>query len=84
MPLEGRNNIPFVTIGDVSFLGIHGFKRDTMKTQLTNNTFNKKLCSAQVVTEHAYGMLKYRWRILYKKTECRLHNLTCNHAPHNA
>lgn len=48
-----------------------------MKTQLTNNTFNKKLCSAQVVTEHAYGMLKYRWRILYKKTECRLHNLKC-------
>lgn len=61
----------------LSFLGIHGFKRDTMKTQLTKNTFDKKLRSAQVVTEHAYGMLKYRWRILHKKNECRLHNLKC-------
>ena len=35
------------------------------------------------VTENAYGMLKGRWRFLYKKTECRLFNLryiivTCN------
>ena len=36
---------------------------------------NKRLCSARVVTEHAYGMLKGRWRFLYKKTECRLKNI---------
>ena len=28
-----------------------------------------------MVTENAYGMLKGRWRILYKKTECKMHNL---------
>ena len=37
--------------------------------------FNKKLCSARAVFENAYGMLKGRFRILYKKTECRLFNL---------
>ena len=34
-----------------------------------------RLCSAKVVSEHAYGMLKGRWRILYKKTECDLDNI---------
>jgi len=34
---------------------------------------NRRLCSARVVSELAYGrMFKGRWRILYKKTECRL------------
>ena len=28
-----------------------------------------------MVTENAYGMLKGRWRILYKQTECRMYNL---------
>ena len=28
-----------------------------------------------MVTENAYGVLKGRWRILYKKTECKMHNL---------
>ena len=37
--------------------------------------FNKRLCSARVVSEHAYGMLKGRWRVLYKRTECRLQNI---------
>ena len=37
--------------------------------------FNKRLCSARVVSEHAYSMLKGRWRILYKKTECKLKNI---------
>ena len=37
--------------------------------------FNKQLRGARVVTEHAYGMLKGRWRILYKKTECRMRNV---------
>ena len=29
--------------------------------------FNKRLCGAKVITENAYGMLKGRWRFLYKK-----------------
>jgi hypothetical protein len=41
----------------------------------TKRYFNKRLCSARVVTEHAYGMLKGRWRVLYKKTECRLKHI---------
>ena len=33
--------------------------------------FNKCLHSARVVCENAYGILKGRWRILFKKTEVR-------------
>ena len=35
----------------------------------------KRLCGASVVTESAYGILKGRWQILYKKIECRLFDL---------
>ena len=37
--------------------------------------FNKRLCGVKVTTENAYGILKGKWRILYKKTECHLFNL---------
>ena len=37
--------------------------------------FNRKLCSARVVSEHAYGMLKGWWKILYKRSEC-LNNIS--------
>ena len=36
--------------------------------------FNKKLRSARVVSEHAYGMLKGRWQLLYKKVDCNKKN----------
>ena len=34
-----------------------------------------KIQEIQECKEHAYGMLKGRWRILYKKTECKLKNI---------
>ena len=37
--------------------------------------FNKKLSSARVATDNAYGMLKGRWRLIYKKCECKLYNV---------
>ena len=37
--------------------------------------FNKRLCSARVVSEHAYGTLKGCWRILYKKVDCDMDNI---------
>ena len=49
------------------------YKEDTRDPQQKH--FNKKLCSGRVVTENAYGMLKVRWRILYKQTECWMYNL---------
>ena len=45
------------------------------KLLIKQKYFNKKLFSACVVTENAYGMLKGCWRILYKQTECRMYNL---------
>ena len=77
MYLEDSGNIPLVTVGDSAFPRhpwlLKGYNENTTDKQ--QRYFNKKLCSARVVTENAYGMLKGRWRILYKKTECRMHNL---------
>ena len=77
MTLEGSGNIPLVTIGDSAFPRhpwlLKGYNENTTDNQ--QRYLNKKLYSARVVTENAYGILKGRWRILYKKTECRLHNL---------
>ena len=70
-------DIPFTTVGDSAFprytwlmKPYNEATRDPRK-----HYFNKRLCSARVVSEHAYGMLKGRWRILYKKTECKLKNI---------
>ena len=67
-------DIPFTTVGDSAFprytwlmKPYNGDTRDPKKHYL-----NKRLCSARVVSEHAYGMLKGRWRIPYKKTGCKL------------
>ena len=75
--MEGSGEIPLCTIGDSAFPRhpclLKGYPEETKILQ--QHHFNKKLCSARVVTENAYGMLKGHWRILYKKTECRMFNL---------
>ena len=57
-------NIPLVTIGDDVFPKyawlLKGYSEDPKQRY-----FNTKLCSARVVTENAYSMLKGRFRILY-------------------
>ena len=47
---------------------------DTTKNR-KERYFNRKLRSARVVSEHAYGMLKGRFRFVYKKAECRMHKV---------
>jgi len=41
----------------------------------TERRFNRKLCSARVVVEQGFGLLKSRWRILFKKNEQNLSNV---------
>ena len=69
--------IPLVTIGDTAFHRLEWllkcFNENTR--DLKEHYYNKKLCSARVVTENAYGMLIGRWRIIYKKCECKLYNI---------
>ena len=69
--------IPLVTVGDSAFPRyawlVKGFS-DTTRNE-KERLFNEKLRSARVVTENCYGMLKGRWRILYKKTDVKLVNV---------
>ena len=75
--LGENGKIPLVTVGDTAFPKhawlIKVFREDTSDRR--EKYFNKKVCSARIVCENAYGMLKGRFHILYKKTECRLFNL---------
>ena len=87
--LPGYGEIPFTTVGDSAFPPRAWLLKaypDTTRCPKQKN-FNNKLRSARVVSEHAYGMLKGRWRILYKKTECRRSNvkaiIMCCIALHN-
>ena len=76
--LEDIGEIPLLTIGNSAFPRfpwlIKAYTESPRMTQ-QQKYFNRKLCSARVVVENCYGMLKGRWRVLYKKTECRLDNL---------
>ena len=75
--LRKYGSIPVTTVGDSAFPRhtwlMKPYNENT--TDLQKRYFNNRLCSARVVSEHAYGMLKGRWRILYKKTECRLKHI---------
>ncbi|XP_068757557.1 uncharacterized protein [Montipora capricornis] len=75
--LEEHGEIPFTTVGDSAFQ-----KQPWITKPYSQNTkdakkvyFNKRLCSAQTLSELAYGMLKGQWRVVYKKTEYRLRNI---------
>ena len=57
----------------VLFPDLNGYNLSTRDKQ--QKYFNKRLSGARVVSENAFGMLKERWRILFKRTECRLFNL---------
>ena len=75
--LGDANVIHLSTIGDSVFPRlpwlVKGFYENTR--DLKEKYFNKKLCSARVVTAHAYGMMKGRWRLLYKECEGKLYNI---------
>ena len=71
-------DVPVTTVGDSAFPS-HSWLLKPYRENALNpkqRYYNRRLCSARVVSEHAYGMLKGRWRILYKKTDCRLGNIS--------
>ena len=68
MNLPGFGNIPLATVGDSAFPARPWLMKayeDTTKNRKERN-FNKHL---RVVS--SYGILKGRWCIIYKKTDCR-------------
>jgi len=64
--LHPYGQIPFTTVGDSAFPNhswlLKPYKEGTRV--LKQRYFNRRLCSARVISEHAYGMLKGWWRIL--------------------
>ena len=78
MNLLGFRNIPVATVADSAFPArpwlMKGYE-DTTKNRKERN-FNKHLRAARVVSEHAYGILKGRWCIIYKTTEFHRRNIT--------
>ena len=75
--LHPHGSIPFTTVGDSAFPShswlLKPYKEGTRVPM--KRYFNRRLCSARVVSKHAYGMLKGRWRILYKKMDCHIENI---------
>ena len=73
---DGFGEIPLVTVGDSAFPQFAWLVKAFPNTNdVKKRFFNTKLCGARVVSENAYGMLKGRWRILYKKCEARMFNM---------
>ena len=67
--LHPNGEVPFTTVGD-SVFNTHSWHLKPYregKRVPKQRYFNRRLCSARVVSQNAYGMLKGRWRILYKK-----------------
>lgn len=75
--LPRYGEIPLAVIGDSAFPARPWLIKAYPDATKSNKEiyFNKKLRAARVVSEHAYGMLKGRWRLIYKKTECRRRNI---------
>ena len=74
---EKYGEIPLVTIGDCAFLRHSWLLKpypDTTRNE-KEKLFNLKLRSARVTTENCYGMVKSRFRIIYKQIEVKKHNL---------
>ena len=69
-----HGKIPLVTVRETAFPKhawlIKVFREDASDRR--EKYFNKKLCSARVVSKNAYDMLKGRFHIFNKKTECQL------------
>ena len=74
---EAGTNIYPLILGDSAF----AFKPWVMKPYTNavltpqQRNFNYRLSRARMVTEGAYGKLKGRWRVLYKKCESRPENV---------
>ena len=75
--LGQAGEIPLVNLGDSAFPRlpwlIKSFNENTRKPK--ERYFNKKQCNARVINENVYGILKGHWHLIYKKCECKLHNI---------
>ena len=66
-----------VTVGDSAFPRFSWLLKNfpNVTRDPKEKLFNQKLRSARVVTENCYGMLKGRWRLIYKEAEMKKFNL---------
>ena len=70
--IEGTKVYPMI-LGDSAFPFRVWLMKPYGNANLTpeEGYFNYRLSRARMVTERAYGQLKSRWRVLYRKLKCR-------------
>ena len=73
----GGVDVPPLIIGDSAFPFQSWLIKPYTNTVLTQKQkyFNYRLSRARMVTEGAYGQLKGRWRVLFRKSECSQKNV---------
>ena len=75
--LGNSEEVPLVTVDDSAFLQfpwlIKCYNKNTQHPQQW--FFNKNLHLARLLSKNAYGKLKGRRHILYKRTECELNSV---------
>ena len=72
---DGYGKIPLVTIGDSTFPSFSWLLRNFSCNTNDKRVYDIKMNSDRVVTENCHGMLKSRWRIIYKKAESKVFSL---------
>jgi hypothetical protein len=68
----GQSNVPPLIVGDSAFPFTVNLMKPYSRGILNEKQryYNYRLSRSRMVTECAYGQLKSRWRVLYKKCEC--------------
>ncbi len=68
----GQCDVPPLIVGDSAFPFTINLMKPISRGILNERQryYNYRLSRARMVTECAYGQLKSRWRVLYKKCEC--------------
>ena len=80
LPNGNELQVPPILLGDLVFPHYVWLQKPFGNTTLSRKQshFNYCLNRARMVTQYAFGQLKGRWRLLYRKSEVNQHSLKVN------